>query len=291
MRITEALDLYLMQLMADGRSWHTRDQYARHIGLLASYFPEHRVEELLHVDLARFLCSAVATQRPDGKEKKASSLNALRSSVRTFFGYLSGARIVPTNTAVLVRRARTPAPLPKALSDAERERLVAALAGAKTYAERRDRALFVTLLTAGVRIGSALAANVADVDFEDGVLRLRSMKGGGEDTVFVPSETVELLREFVGERRSGPLFPAQDGVRLGVRQAHRRLRMWATRAAIAREVSPHTLRHTFGMSVYGASGDLLVTARALCHRSTRSTEVYARAELAQVRDVVQAADR
>ena len=288
MLFEDAVQLYLVQLMADGRSVHTRLQYGRHLRLLGHYLREHRIEEVLHVDLAQFLSSRVATHTAEGRAKKASAVNALRSSIKTFFGYLSTARFIPSNPALLVRRARTGSPAPRSLSDGDRERLVAALAGAKTDAERRDRALFMTLLTAGVRIGSALAANVGDVDFEDGVLRLRQMKGGGENTVFVPRETVEFLRAFVGERRSGALFPGEGGKRLGQRQAHRRLRWWAKRAGIDRRISPHTLRHTFGMAVYGATGDLLVTARALCHRSTSATQVYARADLGRVRGAVEA---
>lgn len=287
MLFEDAVQLYLMQLFADGRSVHTRLQYGRHLRLLADYLREHRIEEVLHVDLAKFLTSKVATHTASGKAKKASSVNALRSTIKTFFGYLATARFIPSNPALLVRRARMGSPAPRALSDGERERLVAALAGAKTDAERRDRALFMTLLTAGVRIGSALAADVGDLDFEDGVLRLRQMKGGGENTVFIPRETVELLREFVGDRRSGPLFAGEGGKRLGPRQAHRRLRWWAKRAGIERRVSPHALRHTFGMAVYGATGDLLVTARALCHRSTSATQVYARADLGRVREAVE----
>lgn len=286
MNIPDALDLYLVQIMADGRSKHTRAQYRRHIGLLAQYFPEHHVEELLHVDLARFLSSPVATRRPDGKEKRPSSTNALRSSVRTFFAYLAGARIVPTNTAALVRRARCGPPLPRALSDADRERLVRTLDGATTDAERRDRALFRLLLGAGLRLGSAVALDVGDLNLGAGEVRLRTMKGGREDVAFVPEDVLAILREYLGGRTEGPVFVGEHGARIGPRQVHRRLAKWAKRAGIARGVHPHALRHTFACRVYARTQDILVTARALSHRSVTTTAIYATVDGSVVRGAV-----
>jgi integrase/recombinase XerC len=141
-------------------------------------------------------------------------------------------------------------------------------------------------LRVGLRVGSAISLQVEDVDLDGALLRLRRMKGNAEDTAYLPAETVELLRGHLAGRSAGPLFCGSHGRAMGTRQVHRRLAAWGRRAALTRAVWPHALRHSFAMQVYQTSGDLLVTARALGHRSVTSTAVYARPSEASVRSAL-----
>ena len=288
MRIEETLALYVQQLAADGRSEHTRKQAERHVRLFVGWSGDKPVEEVRHEDVARFLASDAVRLTADGAMRKPSSANALRSSLRCFFGFVHAAGYAPVNAARLVRRARCGPSRPKALSEADQAKLLAALEQARTPAERRDRALFHVLLRCGLRVGSAVALDVQDADLDAGTLHLRRLKAGGEDLVYVPRDTGEVLRGYLGGRGSGPLFASETGGRLTTRSVHRRLGLWVERAGIGRLVGPHALRHSFAMRVYGATGDLLVTARALCHRSLASTAVYARPSEAAVRAAVAA---
>jgi site-specific recombinase XerC len=76
--------------------------------------------------------------------------------------------------------------------------------------------------------------------------------------------------------------------RKATRVVGKRLEAWAKRAGIEQRVYPHRLRHSFGMRVFARTGDVLVTARAMCHRSIASTAVYARPDAGRVRDAVSA---
>ncbi len=288
MKLDELLAEYLLQLEADGRSSHTVRQAERHGRLLAAFLGAREVGDVTHQDVARFLTSAMALRTPDGRAKKPASANALRSSIRCLFAFAHAAGYVAANPARLVRRARCGSPPPRALSDADRERLVRALDGAATDAERRDRALFRLLLGAGLRLGSALALDVGDLDLAAGEVRLRTMKNAEQDIAFVAEDVVTILREHVATRTAGPVFVGEHGRRVGARQVHRRLAWWARRAGIERGVHPHALRHTFATRVYRSTGDLLVTGQALCHRSVHSTAIYAKGETRRVRDAVRA---
>ncbi len=285
MLIAQALDAYLVQLQADGRSPHTVAQAKRHLRLFIASVGDGPVADVRPEDVARFLASDAVTRTADGRPRKPTSANALRSTLRCFFGYVHAAGHAPVNAGRLIRRARCPAPRPRAVPEAEVARLLAALDGATTLAERRDRVLVQLLLRAGLRIGSALALDVEDLDLDAGEVRLRRMKNGDEDQAFIPDETLGVLRGFLSERISGPVFLGASGARLGTRQAHRRLAIWSERAGIG-PVSPHRLRHSFGISVYERTGDVLLTARAMCHRSVASTAVYARPQAARVRAAI-----
>lgn len=289
MHIEAALDSYVMQLRADGRSEHTIKQYQRHIRLLARWLAEEgrdlKVETLDHEVLALFMVSDTARLRPDGQPKRAAAMNALRSSLRTYFSYLHAAGITSTNPARLIRRARCGTPPPRALSQQETDRLLAALDQAESPLEKRDAVLFKLMLLTGIRVGSAVGLDVEDVDLDAGELMLRTVKNNRPDRVFLPPDTVALLQPFIQDR-TGPLFTDRTGRRISSRQVQRRLHVWAERAAIRLPTSPHGLRHTFGMRIYERTGDLLVTQAALRHASVASTMVYARCDDRRLRQAL-----
>lgn len=290
MHIKEALERYLTQLKADGRSHHTAGQYRRHIALLGLWLHENgrsdAVEQIDHETLAAFLASPSARTRPDGKTKRATSTNALRTSLRTFFRYAHEAGYVRSNPARLIRRALCGTPPIRALSEDEQGRLIRALAEGTGPVVERDRMLFVLLLGSGIRIGSALALEVGDVDLERGELALRRTKGDVPTSVPLSCALRDHLRAFIGERTAGPLFRGANGRAMSARHVQRRLAIACEAAGIAHRVKPHDLRHSFAMRVYRRTRDLLLVQQALRHRSIVSTTVYARSGEDRLREVL-----
>ena len=280
MRLLEALDLYLVQLDADGRSVHTMDQSRRHVRLFASWLNDtghdDALDAITHEVLARFLVSDVAKLTASGRPRKPTSTNGLRSSLRCFFAYCNSAGYARQNAAALVRRARCGTPPPRALSESDQERLRAELGTASTQSQRRDRVLFELMLGTGLRLGSAIGLRVEDVDLEAREIRVTVAKSGREYTVYLGDELAELLGEWIGERAGGLLFSGPAGVPLVPRLVRRRLAWWGMRAGIARRLHPHRLRHSFGVRAYAATADLLQTSLALGHASVTSTAIYAR---------------
>ena len=289
MEIRDALGLYQVQLDADGRSVHTRRQYERHVRLLARWLVAGGrptvVGEITHLVLAEFLVSPEARLRPDGRPKKPAAANALRSSLRTFFGYTHAAGLTTQNSARLIRRARlAPAP-PRGLTVPEQTRLLGVLDQAEGEAGERDRVLFSLLLAAGLRIGSALAIDIEDVDTGGGQLYLRTMKGGGGQTIYFNERIGGLLEGLIGDQTEGPLFTSRHRRRLSIRQVARRLEYWLERAG-CRRASPHALRHSFGQGLYDRTGDPFLVKAAMGHRSIASTLVYVRTDAGRVRQLV-----
>ena len=275
----QALAAFQVQLEADGRSPHTRAQYARHLQLLATWCASERrssrIEDLGHEDIARFLASPSARTRADGTPRRATTVNALRSSLRTFFGYVHAAGWTATNPARLVRRAQTGTAPPRGLTDAEEERLLAVLAAVEGTEAERDAVLFRLMLGAGLRLGSALALNVDDVDLAEGIVTVR-VKGDRLERVFLPAETRGDLGKVIGERESGPVFHSQRGGRLSARHVQRRFAASRERAGLSATVTSHSLRHTFASRLLDRTGDIELVRRALTHRSVSSTQIYAR---------------
>jgi integrase/recombinase XerC len=285
MRIDQAVALYLQQLRADGRSPHSVHQAQRHLRLLDAWFGAvKRVEDVTHEDLARFLNSPEARNRPDGRPKKATTTNALRSSLRTFFAYAHAAGLTGMNPARLIRRARCAPPPPRGLSLDEQRRLLEALARGQGEVAERDRVLFEVMLATGIRVGSALGLDVGDVDLERGELLLRTTKGDRPFTVFFNARIKDLLAGLVKDRDAEQaLFESRHRRRLSGRQVAARLAHWCRQAGIKGPTCPHGLRHSFGQGLYDRTRDPFLVQAALGHASIASTMVYARTSPEELR--------
>lgn len=282
--VWDALGRYVSQLEASGRARNTLDQILRHVSLLGLWIDAQEmsddVTQISPAEIFEFMCWPYVCTRADGEPKKASSMNTLRSSLRSFFGFLHEAGLIDQNPARQLKRAICSSAPPRGLSEREETKLLAALDEANTETELRDRMLILLMLRAGLRVGSAVAVHVEDLNLDEGELRLRQAKNSRLDSVVLGDSLVEELRSYVCRlgRDSGPLFLGGHGRPITTRQVSRRFTQWLRRADIERHLGPHCLRHSFGMAVYQRSRDILMVQRALCHSNISSSAVYARAD-------------
>ncbi len=143
--------------------------------------------------------------RADGKPKKESAVNTLRSSLRCFFSYLAASGVLARDPSKLIRRARCGPPPPRTLSPEDQERLLAVL---RIVNGGADYALFHLLLGAGPRISSALALEVRDLDLVRGEATLRHAKGDRPAVLVLPREVSDHLPQLPGWTHRGAALPA-----------------------------------------------------------------------------------
>ena len=282
MHAREALDAYATQLAADGRAPATVKQARLLIGAFVAWLEDGSgstdVADLGHEDVARFLTSDAALLRRDGQPKKASSANALRTALRQWGRFLVDAGYTPTNPTRLVRLARTsPAP-PRGLSKDEVRRLLAAVDAAKGSLARRDGVLIRLMLGTGLRLSSALALRVEDLDPDHGEILVRRVKGDRPTVLPISRRVARILATYTGSRTDGPVFRNSYGHSLGNRDAGRRIAAWADKAGLAGKAHAHAFRHSHAMALYRQTRDLGVVKEALGHASLSTTQVYARAD-------------
>ncbi len=287
--IWEALGNFISQLEASGRSPHTRDQLFRHVSLFGMWIDaQELVDDLTQItpgDVYEFMCVPFVCTRPDGKPKKESSMNALRSSLRSFFGFLHESAAISENPARFLKRAICSSSPPRGLTPDEEKRLLETLRCHDGSIARRDRALISTMLFGGLRVGAAVRLQVADVNFESNELFLRHTKGGRSDYSVMGDRLARELAEYLRDtgQEEGPLFPAKHGGELSTRHVGRVLSAWLKKAGINRSHSPHSLRRTCACRAYARTGDPFVVKEVLRHRSLASTLMYVSTDKDRVR--------
>ncbi len=288
MQLQDALAAFQVQLRADGRSEHTRKQYERHARSMIAWLEYSgqptEIDDVTTGVIAEFFASDTARLSARGGEKRASSANAQRTSIRCFLRWAHESGLVASNAARLLRRARcAPAP-PKALHGDEQKRLLKVLDEATGTGAPRDHMLVQMLLRTGIRIGSALALDIEDVDLAHSELTLRSTKNDNPATAVMPTSLIAALREFLGDRTTGPVFLAGTR-RISMRHAQRRISHWLNMAKVNGR-SVHSLRHTFASDLLTRTGNLRLVQAAMNHRSVVSTTVYAQVSRDRLRAAV-----
>jgi integrase/recombinase XerD len=196
---------------------------------------------------------------------------------------------------------KPPAPakrLPKALPLADVEAILEAAGAPGTTLALRDRALLEVLYGTGARISEAVGLDVDDLALPDsgevvGTVLLRG-KGSKERIVPVGSyarEAVDayLVRgrtELVAAGKGTPaLFLNARGGRLSRQSAWAVLVRAADRAGVTRDVSPHTLRHSFATHLLDGGADVRVVQELLGHASVTTTQVYTLVTVDNLREV------
>lgn len=194
------------------------------------------------------------------------------------------------------RGVKPPAPakrLPKALPLADVEAILEASGMAGTTLARRDRALLEVLYGTGARISEAVGLDVDDLDAVDGTVLLRG-KGGKERLVPVGSYARKAVEEYLLHGRGDlvaagkgtpALFLNARGGRLSRQSAWAALVKAAERAGVTRDVSPHTLRHSFATHLLDGGADVRVVQELLGHASVTTTQVYTLVTVDNLREV------
>ena len=140
----------------------------------------------------------------------------------------------------------------------------------------KHRALLMMIYSAGLRVGEAVRLRVEDVDSERRLLHVRQGKGRKDRYVMLSEVALESLRDYWRAYRPTKwLFPGQrEGCHLHERTVEKILKQACQKAGIRKDISVHTLRHSFATHLLEAGIDLRYIQEMLGHKSSKTTEIY-----------------
>jgi site-specific recombinase XerD len=161
-----------------------------------------------------------------------------------------------------------------ARSQADAAQADAARKPARAFATWRDFVMIETTLLAGLRVSELCNQRIEDVDLTASELAIKRGKGGKDRNVSIGAKLQLALREWIGDRRSGYLFPGPGGRKLSVRRVQERFEELGKLALLMKKLKPHSLRHTFATTLLKRGANLRVIQELLGHASVATTEIY-----------------
>lgn len=215
------------------------------------------------------------------KKNKKSTVARKLSSLRTFFKYLVKHGIIIENPADQILTPKQDKPIPTYLPVDEMFRLLDAIK-TESLLGLRNRAIFETLYSCGIRVSELVGLNVFDIDYNGRIVRVLG-KGRKERIVPIGEKAVKAIRAYrlrlmektgISENENGPVFLNKDNGRLSARSIARILDQMVLQCGLASPVSPHVLRHTFATHLLDAGADLRVVQELLGHKSLSTTQKY-----------------
>jgi len=295
--VTRAVRTYLDHLTVErGLAANTLLSYRRDLRRYQEFLAQESVDDVDRVTEALVSAFLVRLREGDGDHPPLGATSAARTvvAVRGFHKFAVRDGLAAADPAAAVKPPSPTKRLPKALPLSEVEAILDAAGAAGTTLALRDRALLEVLYGTGARISEAVGLDVDDLDLDEGTVLLRG-KGSKERMVPVGSFAREAVDAYLVRGRpelastggggGGALFLNARGGRLSRQSAWTVLVKAAERAGVTKDVSPHTLRHSFATHLLDGGADVRVVQELLGHASVTTTQVYTLVTVDNLREV------
>ena len=215
------------------------------------------------------------------KRNKKTTIARKLSALRSFFHFLVKRRVIEENPAESILTPKQEKTIPSYLPVDEMFRLLDSIS-TRGILDLRNRAIFETLYSCGIRVSELVGLNTMDVDNRQALIRVLG-KGSQERIVPIGKNALAAIKTYrqvlqrkygISEQISGPLFLNKNKGRLTARSVARILDQLVTACGLLTPVSPHTLRHTFATHMLDAGADLRAVQELLGHKSLSTTQKY-----------------
>ncbi len=260
------------------------------------------------IDLAEYLIEELgADVRPDGVSSRdlrgyaaalheagyaRTSISRKLASLRSFYRFAQQRQLASSNPAKPLRNPRGQRKLPHFLTNEEVGKLLDAPA-TRTVMGLRDHAILETMYSAGLRVSEVVGLNDGDLEFEEGIARIRG-KGRKERLSPLGSFAIDALHAYLQVRvlsskeatgREAPVFVNRFGNRLTTRSVGRMLEKYIAEQGLDSRTTPHTLRHSFATHLLDRGADIRSVQELLGHKSLVTTQIYTHLSTANLREV------
>jgi integrase/recombinase XerD len=254
-----------------GLSSHTVSAYKRDLHLFLSFLKAKALQEIAQEDLVDFLLFL------KHKKYQDSSIARTLMALRAFFRFLKNEGKIPHNPAFYLEHPKLWQLVPELLTLTEVESLLKS-PNPEDPLEARDLAILEILYACGLRVSELCQLNLFHVD--DAFVRVKG-KGGKERVVPIGKAAIYAIDHYLSrfrnekeEDRNTPLFVTEKGKRIDRTLVWKRIKHYAQKAGITKNISPHTLRHAFATHLLENGADLRVIQEMLGHASIATTDRY-----------------
>lgn len=245
-------------------------------------------ESITHDHLQNFL----ACLHDLGLNKRSQS--RILSGVRGFYKYLLIEEVIDNDPTELIESPKIGRKLPEFLTITEIDAMQAAIDLSKSDGHR-NKAIIETLYSCGLRVSELVNLKLTELFFDDGYIRVIG-KGNKERLVPIGHKAIRDINQYLQQRNDinsrideeykNIVFLNRWGRQLTREMVFTIIKKYAKLAGITKNISPHTLRHSFATHLVEGGADLRAVQEMLGHESIQTTEIYTHLDREYLRETI-----
>lgn len=212
--------------------------------------------------------------------KSEATVNRVAASLRNYFSFLINKGIISNNPIANIKTKPISKKLPEILTGKEVLQLLAQPSG-NDYKSIRDKAMLELLYATGIKVSELVDLTINEVNVQIGIVNLQSSKNNRIIPIYpaavktITNYLQNVRPAIVNDSKEEKLFTNMNGQTLSRQGFWKIIKYYADKAKINKDITPHTLRHSFAAHLLENGADLKDIKEMLGHADISTTQVYA----------------
>lgn len=280
-------------------SYNTEISYKRDLVKMKNFFEKQGIDDVNKITSTNINSYIIYLER---ENMSVSTINRSIASIRAFFHYLLTEGIIKKEPTEFVKVPKFEKKMPVILTVEEIDRLLKAV-DSKELRGARDKALIELLYASGIRVTELINLKVKDVNLQMGYIICHDENTAKERIIPFGNDAKKYLKKYLKmeytdenhkeeqqfttleEHKENWLFTNCFGTKLSRQGCWKILKNYGIKAGIAKEITPHTLRHSFAAHMVQNGADLRSVQEMMGHADISSTQIYAKMTNIRLREV------
>lgn len=268
-------------------SLNTLQSYRRDIEQYLMYLEEINLQNISATNKTTVIAYLIYLQK---KGRATSTISRNLASIRSFYQYMARNKVIENDPTLELESPKVEKKLPQILSTEEVELLLdqPKCVDLKGY---RDKAMLELLYATGIRVSELIQLDLSEISLDLGYIRCR--KGSRERIIPIGSIAIAAVKEYLAKARplliqkndEESLFVNINGGRLTRQGFWKIIKQYKNQAKINKDITPHTLRHSFAAHLLENGADLRSIQEMLGHSDISSTQIYTQLARNKIKDV------
>lgn len=268
-------------------SVNTLQSYRRDIEQYFIYLQEINLQNISNSNKTTVIAYLLYLQK---KGRATSTISRNLASIRSFYQYISKSKLIDHDPTAELESPKVEKKLPQILSPEEVELLLEQpqCVDLKGY---RDKAMLELLYATGIRVSELIQLDTQDLNLD--LAYIKCNKGTRERMIPIGSMAIAALKEYLNKSRplliptveEKALFVNINGGRLTRQGFWKIIKQYKNQAQINKDITPHTLRHSFAAHLLENGADLRSIQEMLGHSDISSTQIYAQIAKNRIKEV------
>lgn len=268
-------------------SMNTLQSYRRDIEQYFNYLHEINLQNISNSNKTTVIAYLLYLQK---KGRATSTISRNLASIRSFYQYITKNKLIDHDPTAELESPKVEKKLPQILSPEEVELLLdqPQCVDLKGY---RDKAMLELLYATGIRVSELIQLDTQDLNID--LAYIKCNKGTRERMIPIGSMAIAALKEYLSKSRplliqnndEKALFVNINGGRLTRQGFWKIIKQYKNQAQISKDITPHTLRHSFAAHLLENGADLRSIQEMLGHSDISSTQIYAQIAKNRIKEV------